>query len=96
MVVTDANVNRREEQLDQLCNLVLLKLESDKRAKSSVLLHRPLATPTKTAEEFEHILLGFVDLTPKFSQKRQDRNFTSPTTINLVVEELMENTASST
>ena len=35
VVITDNNVTRREEQLDQLCNLLLLKLESDKQAKSS-------------------------------------------------------------
>lgn len=34
VVITDSNVNRREEQLDQLCNLMLLKLESDKQGKS--------------------------------------------------------------
>jgi hypothetical protein len=35
VVVLDAEVTRREEQLDQLCNLLLLKLESDKEAKAS-------------------------------------------------------------
>jgi type I restriction enzyme M protein len=33
IVISDSNVTRREEQLDQLCNLLLLKLESDKHAQ---------------------------------------------------------------
>ena len=33
VVAQDSRVTRREEQLDQLCNLLLLKLDSDKKAK---------------------------------------------------------------
>jgi len=33
VVINDTNVTRREEQLDQLCNILLLKLDSDKRSK---------------------------------------------------------------
>jgi len=34
VVISDTVVTRREEQLDQLCNLLLIKLESDKQGKS--------------------------------------------------------------
>ena len=34
VVATDSKSTRRDEQLDQICNLLLLKLESDRRGKS--------------------------------------------------------------
>ena len=36
VVANDPNVTRREEQLDQLCNILLLKLESDGSSAKSV------------------------------------------------------------
>ena len=47
VVAQDSRVTRREEQLDQLCNLLLLKLDSDKKAKmasSSEVAFRVCAT----------------------------------------------------
>ncbi len=34
VVARDSTVNRREDQLDQLCNLILLKLDSDKQGRA--------------------------------------------------------------
>ncbi len=52
IVISDSSVTRREEQLDQLCNLLLLKLESDKEGKSrqtEPVFFRPMESVNKTA-----------------------------------------------
>ena len=52
IVIGDFNVTWREEQLDQLCNLLLLKLESDKQGKvqpTSPVFFRPLELNARTA-----------------------------------------------
>ena len=51
VVISDSNVTGRDEQLDQLCNLQLLKLESDKQSKadpSTPVLFRPIEAPART------------------------------------------------
>jgi len=76
VVIEDNNVTRREEQLDQLCNLLLLKLESDKQAKSN---HRePVSFRTResaatTAVEIRKRYSSFVDLYPDTFTTEQDR-----------------------
>jgi type I restriction enzyme M protein len=91
VVTNDANVTRREEQLDQLCNLFLLKLESDKRAKaaSSVPMFRPLASATKTGEEIRRQFVKFVDLYREVFTEERDRqlHFTD-NTLHFVAEEI--------
>jgi len=91
VVTNDANVTRREEQLDQLCNLFLLKLESDKRAKASgsVPMFRPLATATKTGEEIRKQFGKFVDVYREVFTEERDRqiHFTD-STLHFVAEEL--------
>ena len=63
VVAQDGNVTRREEQLDQLCNLILLKLDSDKQGKidqDSEVYFRQFATANGTAqcikEKFEQFI----------------------------------------
>lgn len=76
VVVNDSNVTRREEQLDQLCNLLLLKLHSDRRAKlrrSDPPLFRPLESPARTAEEIRREFSRFVGIYPDTFTTTQDR-----------------------
>ena len=76
IVIGDAIVTRREEQLDQLCNLLLLKLESDKRAKSepdAPVFFRPLESAVKTAAAVRHRYESFVALYPGVFVTEQDR-----------------------
>ena len=91
VVANDANVTRREEQLDQLCNLFLLKLESDKRAKAdaSVPMFRSLSTASKTGEETRRQFSRFVDLYREVFTEERDRqlHFTDDT-LQFVTESL--------
>ena len=76
IVVGDSNVNHREEQLDQLCNLLLLKLESDKEAKSapdSPAFFRPLESAAKTAEAIRRRYAQFTGLYPEVFVTEQDK-----------------------
>lgn len=68
IVSRDSNVTRREEQLDQLCNLLLLKLESDKQGKSNPsrpVFFRPLESAAKTSKALRKRFESFVDLYPE-------------------------------
>ena len=52
VVISDNIVTRREDQLDHLCNVLLLKLESDKEGKSNrtePVFFRPMESANKTA-----------------------------------------------
>ncbi len=76
IVVSDSNVTRRDEQLDQLCNLLLLKLESDKQAKSepdSPMFFRPRASASMTASAVRQRYNNFVALYPEVFVTEQDR-----------------------
>lgn len=93
VVIIDPNVTRREEQLDQLCNLLLLKLESDKKAKANATLPMfvPLNTPTKTGDEIRKHFKSFVNVYPEvFTEERDKKLMLANDTINMVVEELSE------
>ena len=92
IVIGDSNVTRREEQLDQLCNLLLLKLESDKQAESepdSPVFFRPLESPDRTADALRERYKIFVDLYPEVFVTAQDKmlRFTNET-IAACVEEM--------
>jgi type I restriction enzyme M protein len=92
IVIRDANVTRREEQLGQLCNLLLLKLESDKQAKSdptkSVFL-RPLESPSKTAKAIRGRFRDFVRLYPEtFTLEKDNEVRFSDETVHSCVESL--------
>jgi type I restriction enzyme M protein len=76
VVIDDTNVTRREEQLDQLCNVLLLKLESDKQGKSrpsSPVFFRPLESSHKTAKTIRERYRSFVDLYPDTFITDQDK-----------------------
>ncbi len=91
VVTNDANVTRREEQLDQLCNLFLLKLESDKRAKAAgeAPMFRPLATAARTGEEIRKHFGKFVDIYREvFTEERDRRIHFTDETVHFVADEL--------
>lgn len=91
VVTNDANVTRREEQLDQLCNLFLLKLESDKRAKAAgeAPIFRPLATAARTGEEIRKHFARFVDVYREvFTEERDRRIHFTDETIHFIADEL--------
>jgi type I restriction enzyme M protein len=76
IVMTDSNVTRREDQLDQLCNLLLLKLDSDKRAKVEVSeppTFRPLESANQTAREVRKRFASFVKVYPEVFTTDKDR-----------------------
>lgn len=76
VVINDSQVTRREEQLDQLCSVLLLKLESDKQAKShpkSPPFFRPLATHHATAENLRERFNAFIDVYPEVFSTERDR-----------------------
>ena len=92
VVIGDSDVTRREEQLDQLCNLLLLKLESDKEGKSNStqpVFFRPMESPAKTATTLKKRYEQFVELYPEVFATENDRKllFTNET-ISACVEEL--------
>lgn len=76
VVANDAQVTRREEQLDQLCSVILLKLESDKQAKThpnAPPFFRPLATHHATAQALRDRFDAFVDVYPEVFTTERDR-----------------------
>lgn len=92
VVAQDGNVTRREEQLDQLCNLILLKLDSDKQGKidsDREVYFRTFATENGTAkyikEKFDNFIEGYPDIF--VSKSDQELRF-DDATIHDVVERL--------
>ncbi len=76
VVAQDGNVTRREEQLDQLCNLVLLKLDSDKQGKIAVntdVYFRPFATETATADFIKSKFEIFINVYPDIFVSKSDQ-----------------------
>ncbi len=68
IVARDSNVTRREEQLDQLCNVILLKLQSDKEARlnpTAEVRFKAAATEHGTAELVRKDFGEFVDNYPE-------------------------------
>ena len=92
VVSNDRQATRREDQLDQLCNLLLLKLESDKQAKATPdasPFFRALESAHKTAEVIRRRFESFVRLYPEVFIEERDRELRlSDDTMNLCVEEL--------
>jgi type I restriction enzyme M protein len=92
VVISDAVVTRREEQLDQLCDLLLTKLESDKQAKSDPdrpVPFRRLESPRKTAIAIREAFDALIDVYPETFTTDGDRQlrFTDDT-ITAVVDAL--------
>lgn len=76
VVARDGNVTRSEEQLDQLCNLILLKLDSDKQGKidgSREVYFRPFATPQGTAKYIKEKFDIFIDVYPDIFVSKSDQ-----------------------
>lgn len=92
VVTNDSRVTRREDQLDQLCNLILLKLESDKEAKAKAdqpPFFRPHESDHKTADIVKKRFHSFVRLYPEVFTDDQDKELRfSDETISFCVDEL--------
>jgi len=92
VVISDSVVTRREEQLDQLCNLLLLKLESDKQGKSQrsePVFFRAMESPSKTAAAIKKRYDQFIELYPEVFVTDQDKTLRfSNETIATCVEQL--------
>lgn len=92
VVIADNKVTRREEQLDQLCNLLLLKLESDKQGKtnqSAPVMFRVMESSGKTGDHIRKKYQGFVDLYPDTFTTGQDKSLRfGDETITSVVDAL--------
>jgi type I restriction enzyme M protein len=76
VVARDSNVTRREEQLDQLCNLILLKLDSDKQAKidpASEVAFRACATEKATGDYLRKQFTVFYEVYPDIFITQSDK-----------------------
>ncbi len=92
VVAQDGNVTRREEQLDQLCNLLLLKLDSDKQGKidpSTEVYFRIFATESGTGKYIKSKFSDFIEVYPDIfvTQSDQELRF-DDSTIHAVVERI--------
>ncbi|MGN0502250.1 MAG: class I SAM-dependent DNA methyltransferase, partial [Ruminococcus sp.] len=88
VVAQDGNVTRREEQLDQLCNLILLKLDSDKQGKidsSKEVYFRPFATAEGTSVHIKKKFESFIEVYPDIfvSKTDQEIRFDDTTIFNV-------------
>jgi type I restriction enzyme M protein len=75
IVATDSQVTRREEQLDQLCNIILLKLQSDKEARlnpGAQVTFKAAATQHATANLVRTAFHDFVDKYPEIFLVQDD------------------------
>jgi len=76
IVANDPSVTRREEQLDQLCSVLLLKLESDRQAKANQakpVFFRTYESAARTAIELREHHKKFVALYPETFTTAQDK-----------------------
>jgi type I restriction enzyme M protein len=92
VVAQDSNVTRREEQLDQLCNLILLKLDSDKQGKidpNSEAYFRPCATENATGAYIKERFTTFYKVYPDIFITQSDKEIRlSNSTLHICVEAL--------
>ena len=92
VVAQDGNVTRREEQLDQLCNLILLKLDSDKQGKIDIdreVYFRPFATAEGTSEHIKEKFESFIEVYLDIFVSKTDQEIRfDDTTIYSVVERI--------
>ena len=92
IVARDGNVTRREEQLDQLCNLILLKLDSDKQGKiapSEEVYFRTFTTDDDTGKYIKEKFSDFIEVYPDIfiTQSDQEIRFDN-STIHEIVERI--------
>ena len=92
VVAQDGNVTRREEQLDQLCNLILLKLDSDKQGKidsDREVYFRTFATENGTTKYIKEKFDNFIEVYPDIFVSKSDQELRfDDATIHDVVERL--------
>lgn len=92
VVARDGNVTRREEQLDQFCNLLLLKLDSDKQAKldpKKEVYFRLLADEKSTASYIKDKFKSFIDVYPDIFVTQSDKEIRfDDATIHEIVERI--------
>jgi len=92
VVISDTVVTRREEQLDQLCNLLLIKLESDKQGKSdpdNAVIFRRMESAKKTAAAVREAFENLADVYPEtFTTDNDKRLRLSDDTITACVDAL--------
>jgi type I restriction enzyme M protein len=92
VVAQDGNVTRREEQLDQLCNLILLKLDSDKQGKidsTQEVYFRPFATSEGTADHIKQRFQSFIEVYPDIFVSKTDKEIRfDDTTIYNIAERI--------
>lgn len=92
VVANDSLVTRREEQLDQICGLLLLKLDSDKQAKASRTAppyFRPRLSASETAIAMRSAFQDLANLYPAVFREPADKQLKlGDETINKCVERL--------
>ena len=92
IVASDANVTRREEQLDQMCNLILLKLHSDKQGRLTPtveLSFTPKSSEEATGKYIKTKFESFCNVYPDIFSRQNDRELRfSNSTIYGCVEDL--------
>lgn len=92
VVSNDPHVTRREDQLDQLCDLLLLKLDSDREARVNPAVppaFRVYESPRKTAEALRARFGHLVRLYPEVFTEERDRELRlSDESLSLCAEEL--------
>ncbi|MCC6652696.1 MAG: restriction endonuclease subunit M [Candidatus Eisenbacteria bacterium] len=79
IVARDANVTRREDQLNQLCNVLLIKLESDKKARTNPAQpvdFRAMATAEQTAKHLKDRFVSLTKLYPDVFTDPRDQQLT--------------------
>lgn len=92
VVARDSNVNRREDQLNQLCDLILLKLESDKKGRMSPedeVIFAPRASEALSGKLIRKKFEDFTAVYPDIFTRASDRELRfSDHTIHVCVDEL--------
>ena len=92
IVEQDGNVTRREDQIDQLCNLILLKLDSDKQGKIDVekeVYFHQFATEKGTAKYIKEKFSAFIDVYPDIFVSNSDKEIRfDDSTIHEVVDKI--------
>lgn len=92
VVSSDNVVTRREDQLDQLCNILLVKLESDKQARNNPdapVVFRGKASVEQTAQDIRKAFDDLVNIYPEtFTTENDKRLRLSNGTIAVCVEAL--------
>ncbi len=76
VVARDSKITRAEEQLNQLCNIILLKLNNDKLGlidSSKELFFRPYGSESETASQIRKRFHTFQSLYPDIFSKPSDR-----------------------